>query len=333
MSETSALASSPEQPPVRQTRLRDFLSSIDKTKAALGLLALIIYGVVRVAHDAFYDSLGITAEDIGLGYSIIVSRAVLYFVYYSAFGVIAVIVAAVVIDLIAVFIRLVAVGSRWVSRRGHTESTSEGSMKTGFFRAPPNLLDILGLPVVIVIAMIPGIVGIYAPDAVPTLLGLFELEPTVFTLSLAAAVLMVIALYFAVRSLPYMVKLIDSGLKGPSTLLVAMIFATLAVLSYGLANLRGTNLAQHLRQGERVRPHNFDVLGVRADPVCLIPAATATRVIADRPFMYLGERSGTLFLYEWGARDSHGRVIRVPAKDVTVQEAVGPDRKKGPWLC
>jgi hypothetical protein len=50
---------------------------IEKGAAVLGTLGLALYGVVRVAYDAFYGRLGASAEEVGLNYIAIVTRAAL----------------------------------------------------------------------------------------------------------------------------------------------------------------------------------------------------------------------------------------------------------------
>lgn len=46
------------------------------TGALLALLALIAYGAVRIANGAFYARLGVTPEEVGLSYAVILSRAI-----------------------------------------------------------------------------------------------------------------------------------------------------------------------------------------------------------------------------------------------------------------
>jgi hypothetical protein len=50
---------------------------IEKGAAVLGTLGLALYGVVRVAYDAFYGRLGASAEEVGLDYIAIVTQAAL----------------------------------------------------------------------------------------------------------------------------------------------------------------------------------------------------------------------------------------------------------------
>ena len=54
-----------------------------QVKAILGLGALLIYAVVRVAINAFYDRLGLTAEMVGIGQAEILGRAALYAGFFA----------------------------------------------------------------------------------------------------------------------------------------------------------------------------------------------------------------------------------------------------------
>jgi len=62
-------------PPKRVSFLRALTSDY---KAYASLIGLLIYGVVRVAYDAFYARLGIFPEAVGLSETTILGRAVLY---------------------------------------------------------------------------------------------------------------------------------------------------------------------------------------------------------------------------------------------------------------
>jgi hypothetical protein len=69
----------PTQPPSPTTAssvVKDILSNY---KAALGLVGLAVYAIVRVAHDSFYSEFQLTPESVGLSQVIILSRAALYF--------------------------------------------------------------------------------------------------------------------------------------------------------------------------------------------------------------------------------------------------------------
>jgi hypothetical protein len=74
-------ASAPEDSEASLGVLRTLLSFgwLD-VKIAASILAVVVYGVVRVAYDAFYSRLGITPEDVGLSEAAMVARAALLFV-------------------------------------------------------------------------------------------------------------------------------------------------------------------------------------------------------------------------------------------------------------
>jgi hypothetical protein len=68
------------EPPAR--RSTDWLRLAGSAPAVLGFLGLVVYGVVRTGHDAFYARFGVTAEEVGLSQATIVGRASLYFIFF-----------------------------------------------------------------------------------------------------------------------------------------------------------------------------------------------------------------------------------------------------------
>jgi hypothetical protein len=69
----------PSEPARRST---DWLRLASSAPAVLGFLGLVVYGVVRTGHDAFYARFGVTAEEVGLSQTTIVGRASLYFIFF-----------------------------------------------------------------------------------------------------------------------------------------------------------------------------------------------------------------------------------------------------------
>jgi hypothetical protein len=63
-------------------RSTDWLRLASSAPAVLGFLGLVVYGVVRTGHDAFYARFGVTAEEVGLSQTTIVGRASLYFIFF-----------------------------------------------------------------------------------------------------------------------------------------------------------------------------------------------------------------------------------------------------------
>ena len=55
---------------------KDLLGS---AKAVLGLAALVIYGLVRIGLDAFYNALGLRPEDVGVTQLVVITRAAMGF--------------------------------------------------------------------------------------------------------------------------------------------------------------------------------------------------------------------------------------------------------------
>jgi len=79
---------SPPPPPPQENKPFDLPPPVewfvDKSTAILAILALIIYGVVRVATDQFYTNLDVTPEEVGLNHTLIIGRAALYCVVIVA---------------------------------------------------------------------------------------------------------------------------------------------------------------------------------------------------------------------------------------------------------
>jgi diacylglycerol kinase len=59
---------------------------LGSAKAVLGLAALVVYGIVRIGLDAFYNSLGLRAEDVGLTQLVVITRAAMSFVLVLFIG-------------------------------------------------------------------------------------------------------------------------------------------------------------------------------------------------------------------------------------------------------
>lgn len=64
--------------PARPSRMGFLRAIASDYKAIASLIGLLVYGVVRVAYDAFYTRLGVFPEAVGLSETTILGRAVLY---------------------------------------------------------------------------------------------------------------------------------------------------------------------------------------------------------------------------------------------------------------
>jgi hypothetical protein len=79
---TVIFAGGPPKPEPPARRSTDWLRLASSAPAVLGFLGLVVYGVVRTGHDAFYARFGVTAEEVGLSQTTIVGRASLYFIFF-----------------------------------------------------------------------------------------------------------------------------------------------------------------------------------------------------------------------------------------------------------
>lgn len=103
--------------------------------------------------------------------------------------------------------------------------------------------------------------------------------------------------------------------------MIGIFFLSLAVLSaaaLGLAKVRGDFLGSKVREGQQVRAYRFELLSVRADPVCLRWNESDLReVVRDAPYMFLGESEGTWVLYDW----TSDQPIRIPSGQAVIAGA------------
>jgi hypothetical protein len=69
----------------------------DHGLAALGLIGLVIYGIVRAGHEQFYGQVGLTPEEVGLDQAEILGRAALGLFFFFAVGMLGATVLAFVL--------------------------------------------------------------------------------------------------------------------------------------------------------------------------------------------------------------------------------------------
>ncbi len=114
----------------------------------------------------------------------------------------------------------------------------------------------------------------------------------------------------------------------PTPILVAQALITAAVIAsvtLFLARARGAELASRLQAGRAedvgsyIQPSTWDVLGIRASPVCIsMSDPLPPPLLSDRVYALLGEASGRLVLYDLVER----RPIRISADQLVVSGAI-----------
>jgi hypothetical protein len=112
-------------------------------------------------------------------------------------------------------------------------------------------------------------------------------------------------------------------LRPSAVLRIVAFFSGVAVLSLVLAAETGRQLARQAKEGEQLGTSGYQILQLRADPVCLEAPSTGESA-ASGPYLLLGSSSGALVVFDY-ARDSP---LRIPEDNLVVQFAPGeePDR-------
>jgi hypothetical protein len=83
---------------------------------------------------------------------------------------------------------------------------------------------------------------------------------------------------------------------------LGVVVAVIVALTLFLAWERGLGLAEQAAMGDQIFAKRFSLLSVRANVVCLEPVERGTKLdLPRRPYVYLGETSGTLVLYDYVA--------------------------------
>jgi len=339
-------------PPVAEQVERDTQTPLDwilgNGTAALGLLALVIYGVARRGIDGFYGRLNVTAEDVGLNQALITARAALAFVAILAEGTV---VASLITLAVALFLLL----------RRASKAACEGHPYSQHDDVRWRVSS--GLCVVV-------IVGVPAAAATDRTLWSAVIRPFPhLPLSIAYwFVLMGTALFLertehrsTIRSLrsrwrtmekdslddpdvPYLLwrerdrlpaDTTGVGLSAEAKLGLIAVFAIGAIGLMQLATQVGVNRAENVVTGLGNNP-NWGSLAIRADPVCLRwsdPDAKA--VLSGGPYMYLGQNGDTMVLYDYLRQDpdgTYGDPLRIPASGVSLHIAIST-ADSAHWRC
>ncbi len=96
---------------------------------------------------------------------------------------------------------------------------------------------------------------------------------------------------------------------------LGFVVAVIVTLTLFLAWERGLNLAQQAAMGDQIAAKRFGLLSVRASVVCLDPVEQGTKLqLARHPYVYLGETSGTLVLYDYVADRVHELPVAFPLR-------------------
>jgi hypothetical protein len=260
--------------------MRKFLEWIVKNPLpTITIGGLLLYGVVRLAYALFYEPLGVTPEDVGLGYQQTLAQSAL---------------AVFLITMLVGIALAVAAATYWVS----------------FFFYYRTAIRMLYRP---------GQAGGKGMTAKQRIRILEQKELSTESEKEKKA------LERQIRANRYLDALESRG-RSRSPVMLAFSFVVAFVLASILLITRAHDAASSAKRGRPVRgDHIFGVpfLGIRAeraDVVALRGAQSAQRLglTPNHCLLYLGQSSGTTFLYAFEPSSGRGTTLRVPSSEVQV---------------
>lgn len=303
--------------------------------AALGLAALLIYALVRLSYDGYYDSFGVTPEEVGVTFLDTVARAALGVA--AALGMLVVSTAAFgLLGGLAAFVALLI--WRGLGRPRPFEMAGWRELG-GIVRQRPYLAA------AVAVAAFVGLFFLFDDGNEHTsfrdFLGRGPLSWIVDG-ALAVAALLVVAGVLAVVSSarggrlerqsqqpivrPVRARLMKKIARWGQAEAAGRWIAVPAVLAFlalelAFAQQWGAYNGHRVQQGELLNTSLvFGILSLEARPVC-ISAATADGQVAglplpdDRPLVYLGRNADTVVLYD----KQKNRTSRVPSTAVVLE--------------
>lgn len=227
----------------------------------IGVAALLVYGVARTGSDAFYGTLGVVPEEVGVSYSVLVSRAALYLVFVVLSLPLFAAILSILLD-----VRTLPLVRRWHHREG---------LRNGLTAAA-----------VVLFAITEGFL----------LFGSQLYFLTWFAYAFVFFWLAVIA--EAAYNWPRVGRRGEQVLdyRAIALRLAWVGFATLFVIVVVYRDL-----ALRVRDGVPVGPVRFQPVPIRADAVCLRSVNGPMPLRSAGPFMYLGQADGRIVLFDYKA--------------------------------
>jgi hypothetical protein len=307
--------------------------ALEHSTAVLGLIGLAVYGVVRFGIDAFYSRLGVTADEVGLTYGAILSRAALGLLI-ALIGTLALGTLSTIQFIAGYYFARVSVDTQ---RRTHDEQLASEAQKRQ--ETPPRypnrstrldarqiapfwfVITLIALPAAILAAL--GWV-LTSAELQELRLGqrtLFIISPAYTIVGAAAAWLYAIRAHQPARSNRRTWP--GAGAKIGIAGLVLVILG-LALL---MSNWAGTRAAKEVEAGRPItRSEGFSltwIFDVEATCVKLAPVkapsasgtvpAPSTSNTVPSPALYLGRSGTTVILYSKGTGP-----VRVPGGDYVI---------------
>jgi hypothetical protein len=277
---------------------------------------LLVYAVVRVAHDEFYSQMAVTAEEVGLDQTLILGRAALY-VFLYAIG----------------FAILVALAPLWwdvddahdpKKRKGDDDPERRKKSRRSSY-AVRVFGTLFLLSVLVADGQVSLPVGLTTSDAdlVRRPHWLFA-QGCAILMVLNAGVSGIAALRGwgrLARTDPADTSVAVGKLRKRQVWLVLLAVTLTFLCSFVLSGRYGFIRGDQVLRGEPVVPGPLSLLSVRADPICVDwPGEDAPEALAatgDAPLMYLGQADGFLILYD----RRQGAPLRIPSGEAVLKSA------------
>ena len=308
----SSVTTSPQKPePGDRSFLASFGGWATDARTVLAVLGIVLYAVLRIAYSVFYNSFGLTPDDLGLGYlDLLIQSAVGTIILLLVVFVVAAFAAALYVGMYGgiVEVRSERTRARHVAKTSGLErlpsvrregesviSRSQARLRRAL-RNPKQLV-----PYAFLVLILGGVV---ADQPVLVLLGVS---------------------YLIAEALFVGIKRINLGLTGDDRAWWRAGLVTIAVVTLGLAIF--SLLARAESDATRVQHGHASGFTVLGFSITTWGAEQATiswtsnqigpglKPLAGRCLMYLGQSNGTAFLYLVSTKE----VFRVPTAAVVVR--------------
>jgi hypothetical protein len=257
-------------------------------------IGLISYGLARISIDSFYTRLNVTAEEVGLNQTIIVTRSALYAVFIPS---------AIAVSML--------VGTNLPTPR---KTFDNFGVDVSAGRTYDRLLVLAALLAGLDIALVA------AWRSLPIRHSLWILAIWLVGGSLLVYATRLPRINSAAKTLLYRDTKQWHGWATVCSLLAWFIIVGICVgailLLFAVPKARGRDLAACVRHGKTVEEHKWELLAINAQPVYVqwIGAPQRGGPKEGVAFMRLGETDGTLVLYDF--RTEKQAPLRIPASDV-----------------
>jgi hypothetical protein len=300
------------------------LNVFDDVRTLLGIGALVVYGIVRSGLDAFYHSLGVRTEDVGLTQIVIIARAAQSFVYALIVGAL---IMAIIAGLLSSRLRRMLESAVHLQQ----EEQRERSRSASHLPKPSTLFYIVAWTGVVTVGLMLFLAAVMVKvDFFPSPGG--PIAP-LFNVLLTLAIGLGFG-WFVVRSIGQQIlALYVVEAENPSSSSTSRIrsFLSVMLITVGLLTgllilivpyFSGTLIARDVMAGRPYVPRYFvglpslGSLDVRAECVSVKSKTTgrlADEAVAPNRILYLGHDDSFLVFYQTGVGP-----LRLPSGDFII---------------